>query len=75
MKNFTYAEELFRRGSEIQPDDVGSHMNLGRVLKAMGRLQEAEQVICRHLSLGVVGEHCFWVGLRCYLSTTEVQDR
>lgn len=51
MKNFTYAEELFRRGSEIQPDDVGSHMNLGRVLKAMGRLPEAEQAYRTGISM------------------------
>ena len=46
MKNFSYAEQLFRRGTEIQPDDVGAYMNLGRALKALGRISEAEQVIC-----------------------------
>ena len=44
MKNYSYAEHLFRRGTEIQPDDAGAFMNLGRALKAMGRLEEAEKV-------------------------------
>ena len=44
MKNYSYAENLFRRGSEIQPDDAGAFMNLGRALKALDRLEEAETV-------------------------------
>ena len=43
-KNYSYAEHLFRRGTEIQPDDAGAFMNLGRALKAMDRLEEAEKV-------------------------------
>ncbi len=44
MENFSFAEELFRRASEIQPDDIGSFINLGRVLKALERYEESEKV-------------------------------
>ena len=50
LKNYTHAEHLFRRGSEIQPDDPGAFMNLGRVLRAQERLKEAE-IVCHFLSL------------------------
>ena len=42
--NYTFAEQMFRRASETQPDDVGAFINLGRVLKQQGRLEEAEEV-------------------------------
>ena len=38
------AEGLFRRASQIQPDDIGAFINLGRVLKAGERFSEAEKV-------------------------------
>ena len=58
MKNFSYAEQLFRRGTEIQPDDVGAYMNLGRALKALGRIPEAEQVmLCGWGELSLLENH------------------
>ena len=42
--NYTYAEKLFRRATQVQPDDIGAFINLGRMLKQMGNYQEAEQV-------------------------------
>ena len=38
------AERLFRTGTRKQSDDIGAFINLGRVLKAMERYQEAEKV-------------------------------
>ena len=43
-ENFTFAEKLFRRASVVQADDVGAFINLGRMLKQLKRLQEAEEV-------------------------------
>ncbi len=35
---------LFRHAAHtVQPDDVGAHVNVGRALAAMGRLEEAEE--------------------------------
>lgn len=45
LDNLTQAEELFRTASVKQPDDVGAFINLGRVLKAQTRLEEAEEVV------------------------------
>ena len=42
--NYTYAEKLFRVASQVQPDDIGAHINLGRMLKQLGNYQQAEQV-------------------------------
>ena len=42
--NLKMAERLFRAGTRIQSDDIGAFINLGRVLKAMERFQEAEKV-------------------------------
>lgn len=39
------AEELFQLASELQPDDVGAFINLGRVKKAQQKYQEAEEVL------------------------------
>lgn len=44
LDNLTQAEELFRTASVKQPDDVGAFINLGRVLKAQTRFEEAEEV-------------------------------
>ncbi len=38
------AEWLFRKASEIQSDDVGAFINLGRVLKAREKFKQAEIV-------------------------------
>lgn len=53
--NFSFAEELFRRATETQPDDIGAFINLGRVLKALERYEESEMV-SRHWL-----EYVFWV--------------
>lgn len=42
--NYTYAEKLFRRASQVQPDDIGAFINLGRMLKQLAQYEEAEQV-------------------------------
>ncbi len=43
-RNFTVAEKLFRQASVVQADDVGAFINLGRILKQLNRLEEAEAV-------------------------------
>ena len=60
MKNYSYAEYLFRKGSEIQPDDAGAFMNLGRALKAMDHLEEAEQVRNEYSRSPVCGLFSFY---------------
>ena len=42
--NITFAERLFRRAGEVQPDDVGAFINLGRTFKQMGKFEESEKV-------------------------------
>lgn len=44
MENHSYAEALFRKATLVQPDDIGAFINLGRILKARERLEEAEKV-------------------------------
>lgn len=44
MGDFSYAETLFRTAARVQPDDIGAFINLGRVLKAQERFEEAEKV-------------------------------
>ena len=44
VENHSYAEALFRKATLVQPDDIGAFINLGRVLKAQERLEEAEKV-------------------------------
>ena len=44
LDDLTRAERLFRTASVIQPDDIGAFINLGRVLKAQTRFEEAEEV-------------------------------
>ncbi|KAI6655185.1 Transmembrane and TPR repeat-containing protein 3-like [Oopsacas minuta] len=41
-EQYQEAEELFLKASGIQPDDTGSWINLGRVLKAQKRYNESE---------------------------------
>lgn len=36
------AESYFHHAVDIQPDDIGSHINMGRVLKALERFDESE---------------------------------
>ena len=43
-ENFSFAEQLFRKAAETQPDDIGAYINLGRVLKQQGMYEEAETV-------------------------------
>lgn len=38
------AEKLFQLASQLQPDDVGAFINLGRVRKAQKKYQQAEEV-------------------------------
>ena len=42
--NYSFAEWLFRRAGEVQPDDVGAFINLGRTLKQQGQFEESEKV-------------------------------
>ncbi len=42
------AEWLFRTASQIQSDDIGAFINLGRVLKALEKYQQAERVGYTH---------------------------
>ena len=44
VENHSYAETLFRKATLVQPYDIGAFINLGRVLKAQERLEEAEKV-------------------------------
>ena len=44
LMNYSYAESLYRTAIEIQNDDIGAFINLGRILKAQGKLIEAEKV-------------------------------
>ena len=50
-KQYREAEELFLQASLIQPDDTGSWINLGRVLKLQQRLDEAELALQKALEL------------------------
>ena len=69
-ENYPFAEQMFRKASETQSDDVGAYINLGRVLKHQGRFDEAEKVYtgtlsgakncrCNHVqhSFRLVGRH------------------
>ena len=44
LGNHSYAMELFRRAADVQPDDIGAFINLGRVLNVLNRPQESEEV-------------------------------
>lgn len=44
LMNYSYAESLYRTAIDIQSDDIGAFINLGRILRAQGRLKEAEKV-------------------------------
>ena len=42
--NNSYAESLFRRAVQVQSDDVGAYINLGRILNVQNRAAESEEV-------------------------------
>ena len=42
--DFVRAEELFRKAVELQPDDIGAYINVGRVLKTQEKHKESEIV-------------------------------
>ena len=42
--NHSYAEELFSKAAEIQSDDIGAYINLGRILNLMDKPTESEKV-------------------------------
>ena len=44
MKNFSYAEVLYRRAIEVAPDHSKGYGNLGGLLEALGQDEEAEEV-------------------------------
>ena len=41
---FDEALKFFGHAARVQPDDVGAHINVGRTLNNLGRLEEAEKV-------------------------------
>ena len=51
LAQYREAEELFQQASIIQPDDTGSWINLGRVLKLQQRFDEAELALEKALDL------------------------
>jgi tetratricopeptide (TPR) repeat protein len=52
-----YEEALkyFNVAAQVQPDDVGAHINVGRTLNNLGQYEEAEKVylvrFCNHLTI------------------------
>ncbi len=42
--NYNYAVELFRKAVEVQPDDIGAYINMGRILNLMDKPVESEEV-------------------------------
>ena len=49
MKNFTYAETLYRKAIEVSPDHSKGYGNLGGLLEALGQDEEAEEVITQQI--------------------------
>lgn len=45
LGNHSYAEELYRTAIDIQSDDIGAYINLGRILKVQNKTVEAEKVV------------------------------
>nr|CAB3267131.1 transmembrane and TPR repeat-containing protein 3 [Phallusia mammillata] len=43
-RNWTEALKYFRKAAEVQPDDLGALMNVGGMLEALDRPQEAENI-------------------------------
>uniref|UniRef100_A0ACB8FNP1 Transmembrane and TPR repeat-containing protein 3 n=2 Tax=Sphaerodactylus townsendi TaxID=933632 RepID=A0ACB8FNP1_9SAUR len=42
-KNFEQALRFFIQATQVQPDDIGAHMNVGRTYKNLNRTKEAEE--------------------------------
>uniref|UniRef100_A0A8C6XHC3 Protein O-mannosyl-transferase TMTC3 n=1 Tax=Naja naja TaxID=35670 RepID=A0A8C6XHC3_NAJNA len=42
-KNFERALRFFIQATQVQPDDIGAHMNVGRTYKNLNRTREAEE--------------------------------
>ncbi|KAM4747156.1 protein O-mannosyl-transferase TMTC3 [Rhinophrynus dorsalis] len=42
-KNYARALRFFKQATEVQPDDIGAHMNVGRTYKNLNRAKEAEE--------------------------------
>uniref|UniRef100_A0A8D0BWE7 Protein O-mannosyl-transferase TMTC3 n=1 Tax=Salvator merianae TaxID=96440 RepID=A0A8D0BWE7_SALMN len=42
-KNFERALKFFIQATQVQPDDIGAHMNVGRTYKNLNRTKEAEE--------------------------------
>ncbi|KAJ7397482.1 Transmembrane and TPR repeat-containing protein 3 [Pitangus sulphuratus] len=42
-KNFERALQFFIQATQVQPDDIGAHMNVGRTYKNLNRTKEAEE--------------------------------
>ncbi|ETE69453.1 Transmembrane and TPR repeat-containing protein 3, partial [Ophiophagus hannah] len=42
-KNFERALRFFIQATQVQPDDIGAHMNVGRTYKNLNRTKEAEE--------------------------------
>ncbi|XP_018107867.1 protein O-mannosyl-transferase TMTC3 isoform X2 [Xenopus laevis] len=42
-KNYERALRFFKKATEVQPDDIGAHMNVGRTYKNLNRSKEAEE--------------------------------
>ncbi|OQR70395.1 transmembrane and TPR repeat-containing protein 3-like [Tropilaelaps mercedesae] len=51
QENYERALEFFRRASHLQPDDIGSWINVGRALNKLARFSEAEAAYSRAHSL------------------------
>ncbi|XP_075456584.1 protein O-mannosyl-transferase TMTC3-like [Ascaphus truei] len=42
-KNYARALRFFKQATQVQPDDIGAHMNVGRTYKNLNRSKEAEE--------------------------------
>ncbi|KAM6092107.1 protein O-mannosyl-transferase TMTC3 isoform 2-T9 [Theristicus caerulescens] len=42
-KNFERALQFFIQATQVQPDDIGAHMNVGRTYKNLNKTKEAEE--------------------------------
>ena len=51
-----YGEALkyFNVAAQVQPDDVGAHINVGRTLNNLGQFEEAEKVYLVRLRNGIL---------------------
>ncbi|KAM4677044.1 protein O-mannosyl-transferase TMTC3 isoform 2-T2 [Discoglossus pictus] len=42
-RNYARALRFFKKATQVQPDDIGAHMNVGRTYKNLNRSKEAEE--------------------------------